>query len=419
MSPTTSSAARSCRRRGVVACDGADPYLVVAADKGTATFSDLANSISDERRFWLGDAFASGGSHGYDHKAMGITARGAWVSVRRHFRQLGIDVQSDPIRVAGVGDMSGDVFGNGMLQQPRPSGWSRRLTIVTSVPRPRPRPGGRRSPSGAAWPAWPGRAGPTTGPALISAGGGVWPRDAKSSPARRPRCGGPSASTAETLSAPALVSAILSAPVDLLWFGGIGTFVKAAGESDTDVGDHANDGVRIGSDQVRARVIAEGANLGVTQRARIRYSRRGGRINADFIDNAAGVATSDREVNLKILLAVAMEEGRLGPADRDGYLARSEEEVADEVLRQVDHSVVALNRAADRQRPGARRLRSAARPPGGCGGVRPGRRVPARRGGDPRPAGGRRRADPARAGGAAGLRQIGPGFGHRGVARRG
>jgi glutamate dehydrogenase len=327
---------------GVVAIDGPDPYLVVAADKGTATFSDLANSISEKAGFWLGDAFASGGSRGYDHKAMGITARGAWVAVRRHFHQLGIDVQTDPIRVVGVGDMSGDVFGNGMLQ-------SRAIRLVAAFdhrhvfldPDPDPessydeRSRLARLPS-SSWADYR--------PELIARGGGVWPRDAKSvplAPAARRALG----VERESLSPPELISAVLAAPVDLVWFGGIGTYVKAPGESDVDVADHANDAVRITSDEVRARVIAEGANLGITQRARIRYSRRGGRINADFIDNAAGVATSDREVNLKILLALAIEQGRLAPEDRDRYLTLSEDEVAAEVLRQVDHSVGALNRA--------------------------------------------------------------------------
>ncbi|HET6964331.1 MAG TPA: NAD-glutamate dehydrogenase domain-containing protein [Acidimicrobiales bacterium] len=328
---------------GVVAADGPDPYLVVAADKGTATFSDLANSISERFGFWLGDAFASGGSRGYDHKAMGITAKGAWVAVRRHFRELGIDVSRDPITVAGVGDMSGDVFGNGMLR-------SRAMRLVAAFDHrhvfldPDPDPAAsfeeRRRLASLDRSSWADYK-----PELISAGGGVWPRDAKSvplSPAARRVLG----VEEPNLSPPEVVSAILAAPVDLLWFGGIGTYVKAPGEPDSDVGDHSNDAVRITSDRVRARVVAEGANLGVTQRARIRYSRRGGRINADFIDNAAGVATSDREVNLKILLALAIERGRLAPADRDRYLSGAEEEVATEVLRQVDHSVAALNRAA-------------------------------------------------------------------------
>ncbi len=326
----------------VVARDAADPYLVVAADKGTATFSDLANTISEERGFWLGDAFASGGSHGYDHKKMGITARGAWVAVRRHFHQLGIDVQSDPVRVAGVGDMSGDVFGNAMLQSSSillVAAFDHRHVFIDPSPGPDASYAERRRLAGLPRSSWDDYRRET-----ISAGGGVWPRDAKViplSPEARAALGIESAS----MSPPELISAILAAPVDLLWFGGIGTYVKAPEESDAEVGDHTNDALRVTADRVRARVIAEGANLGVTQRARIRYSRRGGRINADFVDNAAGVSTSDREVNLKILLALAVEEGRLAADDRDGYLERSADEVATGVLRQVDHTVAALGRA--------------------------------------------------------------------------
>jgi glutamate dehydrogenase len=327
----------------VVAYDAPDPYLVVAADKGTATFSDLANSIAARAGFWLGDAFASGGSHGYDHKAMGITARGAWVSVRRHFRELGIDVQHDPIRVVGVGDMSGDVFGNGMLQ-------SGAIRLVAAFDHRHvfldPQPDGETSfaerkrlatLSSSSWADYD--------LGLISPGGGVWRRDVKSVPLT-PAVQRVLGVSTEALSPPELIPAILAAPVDLLWFGGIGTFVKAPDETDANVGDRDNDAVRITSDQVRARVVAEGANLGVTQKARIRYSRRGGRINTDFIDNAAGVATSDREVNLKILLSLAVETGALDPDKRDDLLRRSEGEVADQVLLQVDHSVAALNRAA-------------------------------------------------------------------------
>ncbi len=327
---------------GVVAWDGPDPYLVVAADKGTATFSDLANSLSEEYRFWLGDAFASGGSRGYDHKAMGITARGAWVAVRRHFHQLGIDVQVDPIRVTGIGDMSGDVFGNGMLQ-------SRAIRLVAAFdhrhifldPDPDPEASFAERLRLASLPrsSWADYR-----PEVISEGGGVWPRQAKAVPLH-PAARRVLGVDADSLNPVQLVSAILAAPVDLLWFGGIGTFVKAAEEPDSAVGDHANDSVRITADQLRVRVVAEGGNLGVTQEARIRYSRRGGRINTDFIDNAAGVATSDLEVNCKILLALAIDEGRLDAAARDGYLTRSEPEVASAVLRQVDHSVAALGRA--------------------------------------------------------------------------
>ncbi len=326
----------------VVAHDGEDPYLVVAADRGTATFSDLANSVALERGFWLGDAFASGGSHGYDHKAMGITARGAWVAVERHFRQLGIDVDREPVSAVGIGDMSGDVFGNGMLR-------SRSLRLVAAFDHrhvfidPDPDPGRsfdeRARLAGLARSSWD-----DYDRTCLSDGGGVWSRAAKSislHPAARRALG----ITAEELTPPELVSAVLSAPVDLVWFGGIGTYVRSPDESDADVGDPANDEVRITADRLRARVVAEGGNLGITQRARIRYSRRGGRINTDFIDNAAGVATSDREVNFKILLGLAIEQGRLGEGERDAVLAAVEGHVADDVLRQVDHAVDALNRA--------------------------------------------------------------------------
>ena len=326
----------------VVARDGGDPYLVVAADKGTATFSDLANSISDELGFWLGDAFASGGSRGYDHKKLGITARGAWVAVRRHFRQLGIDVQAEPITVVGVGDMSGDVFGNGMLQSDKirlVAAFDHRHVFIDPEPDPASSFEERRRLAAIPSSSWADYR-----PELISPGGGVWPRDAKAIPLAPParRALG---LEVEYLSPPEVISGILAAPVDLLWFGGIGTFIKAPGEADSQVGDHANDAVRITSDRVRVRVIAEGGNLGITQQARIRYSRRGGRINTDFVDNAAGVATSDREVNLKILLALAIEEQRLDPSDRDRYLKDSTEEVTSDVLRQVDHNVGALDRA--------------------------------------------------------------------------
>jgi glutamate dehydrogenase len=327
---------------GVVALDGDDPYLVVAADRGTATFSDLANSLAADHGYWLGDAFASGGSHGYDHKAMGITARGAWVAVRRHFHQLGIDPQTETIRVAGVGDMSGDVFGNGMLRSDAiqlVAAFDHRHIFIDPTPDPARSWAERRRLAGLGPSSWA-----DYDPTAISAGGGVWSRDAKSVPLS-PQARAALGITAAELDPPALISALLCAPVDLLWFGGIGTYVKAPDEADAEVGDHANDEVRVTADQVRARVIAEGGNLGVTDRARIRYSRRGGRINADFIDNAAGVATSDREVNLKILLALAVRQGRLAPDDRDALLRAVEDHVAAEVLRQVDNSVGALNRA--------------------------------------------------------------------------
>ncbi len=328
--------------RDVVAHDGPDPYLVVAADKGTAELSDLANELSAAYGFWLGDAFASGGSHGYNHKAMGITARGAWVAVRRHSHQLGIDVQHEPISVAGIGDMSGDVFGNGMLLSDAirlVAAFDHRHIFLDPDPDPAVSFAERERLAHLPVSSWADYT-----PELISAGGGVWARDAKEVPLA-PEARRALGVELDRLSPPELISAILESPVDLLWFGGVGTFVKARGEADSEVGDRANDEVRITADRVRARVIGEGGNLGLTQLARIRYSRRGGRINTDFIDNAAGVATSDREVNLKILLALAIEEGRLEPADRDAYLERAQDGVAGEVLRQVDHSVAALNRA--------------------------------------------------------------------------
>jgi glutamate dehydrogenase len=326
----------------VVRHDGDDPYLVVAADKGTATFSDIANEISVGKDFWLGDAFASGGSAGYDHKKMGITARGAWESVKKHFRDLGKDTQTEDFTVVGVGDMSGDVFGNGMLQSDKiqlVAAFDHRHVFIDPSPDPRASFEERlklASMTSSSWADYSSE--------KISNGGGVWPRDVKQiplAPAARRALG----LEAESLSPPEVISAILAAPVDLLFFGGIGTYIKAPAESDAEVADHANDSLRITSDRVRARVIAEGANLGVTQQGRIRYSRRGGRINADFVDNAAGVATSDREVNLKILLALAIEEGRLDPAQRDRYLQESTDEVTSEVLRQVDHNVAALERS--------------------------------------------------------------------------
>lgn len=330
------------RPREVLAADGDDPYLVVAPDRGTATFSDLANQLSAERGFWLGDAFASGGSHGYDHKAMGITARGAWVAVERHFAELGIDVAREPIRVVGVGDMSGDVFGNGMLQSSAiklVAAFDHRHIFIDPDPDPAVSFAERSRLARMVSSTWA-----DYDRSLLSAGGGVWTRHDKTihlSRAARLALG----VKAEALSAHETVKAILGSPVDLLWFGGIGTYVKGPDEADEKVGDHANDPVRITSDQLRARVVAEGANLGITQVARIRYSRRGGRINADFIDNAAGVATSDREVNIKILLALAIDQGRLQVGQRDEVLHGVESEVASAVLRQVARSVATVGRA--------------------------------------------------------------------------
>ena len=311
----------------------------MAADRGTASFSDLANAISAEYGFWLGDAFASGGSHGYDHKALGITARGAWIAVRQHFRQLDIDVQSESIRVTGVGDMSGDVFGNGMLRSPTirlVAAFDHRDVFIDPDPDPKVafEERGRLF-------ALPRSSWRDYDRALISPGGGVWSRSAKEIvlPPEAQQALGVSAASVRP---PDVVRAILAAGVDLLFFGGIGTFVKASSESDADVGDRIDDAIRIDAGAVRARVVAEGGNLAVTPRARVQYSRRGGRINADFIDNAAGVATSDREVNLKILLALAVERGLLAPSERDQVLFDVADEVAAEVLRQVGLSAAAV-----------------------------------------------------------------------------
>nr|WP_210281576.1 NAD-glutamate dehydrogenase [Pseudochelatococcus contaminans] len=309
--------------------DGDDPYLVVAADKGTATFSDLANEISLEHHHWLGDAFASGGRNGYDHKGMGITARGAWEAVKRHFREVDIDIQTTPVTVAGVGDMSGDVFGNGMLlsqalkvvaafdhrdifldPDPDPAtSWAERKRLF-DLPR-------------SSWQDY------DTG--LISAGGGVFSRSAKTialSPQVRERLG----IDKTELPPQELISAILRAPVDLLWFGGIGTYIRASGESDEKVGDRANDPVRISGGEVQARVIGEGANLGVTQLGRIEAARAGVHLNTDAIDNSAGVNTSDIEVNLKIALAIPEADGRLSVDNRNALLKQLTSEVAGLVL---------------------------------------------------------------------------------------
>ncbi len=317
---------------GVVRHDGDDPYLVVAADKGTATFSDLANEVAHEYGFWLGDAFASGGSAGYDHKKMGITARGAWESVKHHFRALGIDVATQEFDVAGIGDMSGDVFGNGMLLSDRiklVAAFDHRHIFIDPVPDPASSFAERTRLMQLPRSSWADYR-----PELISGGGGVWPRTLKSipvSPQVRTVLG--LGGQVTTLTPHELVKAILCAPVDLLWNGGIGTYVKASGESHADVGDRANDAVRIDATQLRARVVGEGGNLGLTQAGRIEYALAGGLINTDFIDNSAGVDTSDHEVNIKILLNGAVRDGQLTRAERDDLLHEMTGEVADLVLR--------------------------------------------------------------------------------------
>ena len=324
----------------VVIHDDDDPYFVVAADKGTATFSDVANAIALERNFWLGDAFASGGSNGYDHKAMGITARGAWISVQRHFLEMGIDVQTDPTTAAGCGDMSGDVFGNGMLlsksiklvaafdhrhifidPDPDPTdSWAERKRLF-DLPR-------------SSWDDYDRK--------LISRGGGVFARTEKSidlSSEARKLLG----IEAKSVDPTTLINAILKAEVDLFWFGGIGTYVKASTQSHADVGDPSNDALRADAKDLRAKVIGEGANLGITQAARIEFAEHGGRINTDFIDNSAGVDCSDNEVNIKIPLNREMRDGRLSFEKRNSLLAKMTDDVSDIVLEDNRLQTLALS----------------------------------------------------------------------------
>jgi glutamate dehydrogenase len=324
----------------VVRHDDDDSYLVVAADKGTATFSDHANAISQEYGFWLGDAFASGGSAGYDHKAMGITARGAWESVRRHFRELGLDTQSQDFTAVGIGDMSGDVFGNGMLL-------SQHIRLVAAFdhrhifldPSPDAAVGYQERQrlfalDRSSWNDYDTSA--------ISEGGGVFDRNLKSIPISaqvRVALGLPDGLT--TMSPADVMRAILCAPVDLLWNGGIGTYVKASLQSNAEVGDKANDAIRIDGAQLRARVVGEGGNLGFTQLGRVEAATAGVRINTDAIDNSAGVDTSDHEVNIKILLDLAVREGRVEASERNAILAGMTDEVAALVLRDnYDQNVV-------------------------------------------------------------------------------
>jgi glutamate dehydrogenase len=328
---------------GIWCRDGEDPYLVVAPDKGTAAFSDLANAISNKTGFWLGDAFASGGSKGYDHKALGITAKGAWLAVERHFHALGIDPQREPIRVVGVGDMSGDVFGNGMLQSRALcliAAFDHRHIFVDPSPDPERSYKERLRLSRLAKSSWR-----DYDLSTASVGSAVYSRQAVRVPlsdeARAVLNVGPG-----PVPATELVRAILEAPSDLIFFGGIGTFVKAPDELDVEVDDASNDDVRVSADRLRARVIVEGANLAVTQRARISYSRRGGRVNADFVDNAGGVALSDREVNLKVLLDLAEAHGRLGADRRYDMLAQVTDEVVQAVLTDVSRSLGSLDHAA-------------------------------------------------------------------------
>jgi glutamate dehydrogenase len=314
----------------VVRYDEDDPYLVVAADKGTAALSDVANEVSRRSGFWLGDAFASGGSTGYDHKKMGITARGAWESVKRHFRELGHDVQSEDFTVVGIGDMSGDVFGNGMLLSEHirlVAAFDHRHVFIDPDPDPAASFAERRRLFELPRSSWD-----DYDADLISAGGGVWRRSAKSVPLSaeaRAALG----IDAERLAPNDLIRALLRAPVDLLWNGGIGTYVKATDETHGHAGDKANDAVRVDACELRCRVVGEGGNLGLTQRARIEYAAGGGRINTDAIDNSAGVDCSDHEVNIKILLNAAVREGDLTSKQRDELLAGMTQSVAELVLK--------------------------------------------------------------------------------------
>ncbi|PWE18138.1 NAD-glutamate dehydrogenase [Marinicauda salina] len=339
------------RPADVVCWDDDDPYLVVAADKGTAAFSDIANAVAvDEYDFWLGDAFASGGSAGYDHKKMGITARGAWESVKRHFRELGKDIQNEPFTAAGVGDMSGDVFGNGMLLSKHVrlvAAFDHRDIFIdpdpqdveaTWIERKRLFDAGRTS-----WQDYDR--------SLISKGGGVFSRSAKSIPLS-PEIRTLTGLTGDAATPNELISAILRAEVELMWFGGIGTYIKASTEQNYEVGDKTNDAIRIDARDLRAQVIGEGANLGLTQAARIEFARAGGRVNADFVDNSAGVDSSDHEVNIKILLNPMVREGRMTREARNALLESMTEDVAEHVLQHNYDQTLALtiareNAAAD------------------------------------------------------------------------
>jgi glutamate dehydrogenase len=319
--------------------DDDDTYLVVAADKGTATFSDIANDVAAEYGFWMGDAFASGGSSGYDHKKMGITARGAWESVKTHARTLGIDIETTGLSVVGIGDMSGDVFGNGMLL-------SKRIRLLAAFDHrhifidPEPDPEQSFVERGRLF-ALPRSSWVDYNSTLISEGGGVYPRSAKSivlSQRARRALG----IEATVMTPNELIHALLCAPVDLLFNGGIGTYVKSSAESHADAGDRANDAVRVNGDELRCRLVGEGGNLGLTQRGRVEYALNGGRIFSDAIDNSAGVSCSDHEVNIKILLNGVMAEGELTEKQRNQLLGEMTDEVAALVLRDNTYQAQSL-----------------------------------------------------------------------------
>jgi glutamate dehydrogenase len=328
----------------VVRHEGDDPYLVVAADKGTATFSDIANDLAIAHDYWLGDAFASGGSAGYDHKKIGITARGAWESVKRHFREMDINIHETPFTVVGVGDMSGDVFGNGLLRETTArlvAAFDHRDIFIDPDPDAERTFAERRRLFDLPRSSWQ-----DFDKTLISAGGGVYPRSAKEirlSPQAQKLFG-----VDERLTPQEFIRAILKSPVDLVFFGGIGTYVRAADETDESVGDRANDPIRVAGRDLRCKVIGEGANLGMTQRGRIEAAFRGIRLNTDAIDNSAGVNTSDMEVNIKIALSVPVRDGRLVMASRNALLAEMTDDVAALVLRNNYLQTLALSLAERR-----------------------------------------------------------------------
>ena len=346
----------------VIRRDGDDPYLVVAADKGTATFSDYANQVAIDYGFWLGDAFASGGAAGYDHKKMGITARGAWECVKRHFREIGTDIQTEPFTAVGVGDMSGDVFGNGMLlsEQTRLlAAFDHRHIFIDPDPDPAASFAERRRIFDLGRSSWD-----DYDRSKLSAGAMIVPRTEKKI-TLTPEAAAAIGVEPADMTPFQLMQAILRAPADLLWFGGIGTYVKAEDESHADAGDRANDAVRVDAETVRARVIGEGANLGITQHGRIEYAANGGRINTDFIDNSAGVDCSDHEVNIKILLGAVEAAGDMTRKQRNTLLEEMTEDVAELVLRdnyvQGQAITVAGARGRSGNGPWGRLMRSYAR----------------------------------------------------------
>jgi glutamate dehydrogenase len=332
----------------VVRHDEDDTYLVVAADKGTAKFSDIANGKSAEYGFWLDDAFASGGSAGYDHKGMGITARGAWESVKRHFREMGIDCQSEDFTAVGIGDMSGDVFGNGMLLSEHirlVAAFDHRHIFVDPDPDIATSYAERRrlfDLGGSSWKDYDA--------SKISSGGGVFDRSAKSVPVTpEMRRALDLDESVEAVTPAELMKSILLAPVDLLWNGGIGTYVKSAGESNSEIGDRANDAIRVNGSDLRCKVIGEGGNLGMSQLGRIEAALGGVHVNTDAIDNSAGVDTSDHEVNIKILLTGLTKSGELIMESRNELLASMTDEVAEQVLRDNYEQNVLLGNARAQQ----------------------------------------------------------------------